>query len=79
MAGPQREHHHFPFKLYCMLEYASDSEQSSVVSWVEGGRAFAIHDQQAFLRHVVPAFFNQTKFRSFVSPHPVYSLLRHPF
>jgi hypothetical protein len=62
-----KEHNHFPFKLYDMLEYAADSEYSSAVSWVADGGAFAIHDKDTFLNHIVPLFFKQTKFRSFVS------------
>ena len=50
-----------------MLEYAADSQYSSAVSWTEDGRGFAIHNRDAFLEHIVPMFFKQTKFRSFVS------------
>lgn len=62
----------FPVKLYGMLEHcaasrASDPRAAASVSWVAGGRAFAVRDRDAFLRHVVPRFFKQTKFRSFVS------------
>mmetsp|Transcript_37500 Transcript_37500/g.63848 ORF Transcript_37500/g.63848 Transcript_37500/m.63848 type:complete len:339 (-) Transcript_37500:575-1591(-) len=60
-----KEQHRFPFKLYDMLEYASDTEYCSSVSWVKDGRAFIIHNKDAFLEYVVPKFFNQTKFRSF--------------
>ena len=58
---------HFPFKLYDMLEYVSDSEHSTIVSWSKDGASFAIHDKISFMDDVVPDFFNQTKFRSFVS------------
>jgi len=60
-----KEQHHFPFKLYDMLEYAANSEYSSAVSWIENGRAFAIHDKDTFLCQIVPRFFKQTKIRSF--------------
>jgi hypothetical protein len=62
------EARHFPFKLYDMLEYASSSEYASAVAWVEDGCAFVILDKDEFMEKVVPLFFNQTKFRSFVSP-----------
>ena len=58
---------HFPFKLYDMLEYAADSEYCSTVSWVDDGRAFVISDKDMFMEYLVPLFFKQTKFRSFVS------------
>jgi len=58
---------HFPFKLYDMLEYAADSEYSSSVSWSEDGMSFAINNKDIFMECIVPLFFKQTKFRSFVS------------
>ncbi|KAL7555064.1 hypothetical protein ACHAWF_018725 [Thalassiosira exigua] len=65
-AVPQsKELSHFPFKLYDMLEYAADSEHAFAVSWIDEGRAFAIHDKEAFMKRLVPMFFKQTKFRSF--------------
>mmetsp|Transcript_27313 Transcript_27313/g.47348 ORF Transcript_27313/g.47348 Transcript_27313/m.47348 type:complete len:220 (+) Transcript_27313:158-817(+) len=67
MACPLKEQHNFPFKLYDMLEYVADSEYSSAMSWIEEGTAFAIRNKDTFLKHIVPMFFKQTKFRSFVS------------
>ena len=64
----KEQQHHFPFKLYDMLEYVSNSERCSAVSWSEDGKAFSIHEKDTFLEEIVPMFFNQTKFRSFVSP-----------
>eukprot|EP00585_Thalassiosira_rotula_P013290 CAMPEP_0196129894 /NCGR_PEP_ID=MMETSP0910-20130528/453_1 /TAXON_ID=49265 /ORGANISM="Thalassiosira rotula, Strain GSO102" /LENGTH=219 /DNA_ID=CAMNT_0041389093 /DNA_START=92 /DNA_END=751 /DNA_ORIENTATION=+ len=55
----------FPFKLYTMLEYASDSSYSSAVSWSSDGRSFAIYNTNIFMQHVVPRNFKLTKFRSF--------------
>ncbi|KAL7526241.1 hypothetical protein ACHAXR_001391, partial [Thalassiosira sp. AJA248-18] len=54
-----------PFKLYAMLKHAANSTYSSVVSWNQDGRSFIIHDTDLFMRHVVPVYFKQTKFRSF--------------
>mmetsp|Transcript_28821 Transcript_28821/g.54461 ORF Transcript_28821/g.54461 Transcript_28821/m.54461 type:complete len:305 (-) Transcript_28821:601-1515(-) len=65
MTRTLKQQQHFPFKLYVMLEYAGESEYASSVSWVEEGRAFAIRNNEKFMEHVVPRFFNQTKFRSF--------------
>jgi len=50
-----------------MLEYVAKSEHSSAISWTHDGLAFIINKQDVFLEHVMPIFFNQTKFRSFVS------------
>mmetsp|Transcript_39227 Transcript_39227/g.84604 ORF Transcript_39227/g.84604 Transcript_39227/m.84604 type:complete len:337 (-) Transcript_39227:112-1122(-) len=61
-----KELQHFPFKLYVMVEHATDSDDCNhVVSWIKDGRAFAIYDRDLFLKHIVPRFFKQTKFRSF--------------
>ena len=57
----------FPYKLYDMLEYAADSEYSSSVSWSEDGMSFGINNKDIFMECIVPLFFKQTKFRSFVS------------
>lgn len=73
-----KEQHHFPFKLYNMLEYAADSQYSSAVSWSEDGRAFAIHSRETFLENIVPMFFKQTKFRSFTRQLNLWGFVRVP-
>jgi len=60
-------HKTFPFKLYEMLEYSSDSEFSSSLSWSADGSTFIIHDKHVLMNDLAPMFFKQTKFRSFVS------------
>ncbi|KAL7539362.1 hypothetical protein ACHAXR_010326 [Thalassiosira sp. AJA248-18] len=57
--------HQFPFKLYELLEYASISSHSSVISWNPDGRSFVIHSADTFMRTVVPKYFKQTRYRSF--------------
>ena len=54
----------FPFKLYEMLEYASDHGLASIV-WAHDGEAFEIIDADALMDDVAPLFFKQSKFRSF--------------
>jgi len=56
---------HFPHKLYGMLEYSSDSEQATSISWTRDGTAFLIHDSEILMQDIVPKFFKQTQFRSF--------------
>jgi hypothetical protein len=60
-------HQTFPFKLYEMLEYSSDSEFSSSLSWSADGSTFIIHDKHVLMNDLTPMFFKQTQFRSFVS------------
>lgn len=54
----------FPFKLYELLEYASDHGLASIV-WTHDGAAFEIIDADALMDDVAPLFFKQSKFRSF--------------
>ncbi|KAL9187739.1 hypothetical protein ACHAXT_006117 [Thalassiosira profunda] len=63
--APPPKKDHFPRKLYAMLEHAAATEHAAAASWVDDGRAFAIHDREAFLADLVPRFFKQTKYRSF--------------
>mmetsp|Transcript_22084 Transcript_22084/g.50520 ORF Transcript_22084/g.50520 Transcript_22084/m.50520 type:complete len:315 (-) Transcript_22084:210-1154(-) len=60
--GPDRST--FPFKLYELLEYASNHGLASIV-WAHDGEAFEIIDADALMDDVAPLFFKQTKFRSF--------------
>ena len=58
---------HFPLRLYAMLEYASGSEHGSAIHWTHNGQAFVVSQLDVVVEHVLPVFFNLTKFRSFVS------------
>ena len=58
----------FPYKLFDMLEQtATNLDYDEVVSWSEDGRSFVIGNRNIMMEDVVPKFFNQTKYRSFVS------------
>ncbi len=57
----------FPFKLYHTIEWASDSEFSSALSWSPQGNAFVVHDREVVVEHIIPKFFDHKKWRSFVS------------
>ena len=63
----QQQQQTFPFKLYEMLKYARASGVSSSISWLADGTGFVIHNKDAMMNDLTPMFFNQTKFRSFVS------------
>ena len=64
---PKHDFRHFPFKLYDMLEAANDLENGSrAVSWAPDGLGFFVHDRDILMKEVVPMFFKQTKFSSFV-------------
>ena len=63
----KKEQQTFPFKLFEMIKYANDSGDSSLLSWSPDGKIFYIHNKDAMMNDLAPRFFNQTKFRSFVS------------
>jgi hypothetical protein len=47
------------------LEEAEREGFSSIVSWVQGGTAFKVHDSDAFVSRLMPNFFDQSKYESF--------------
>ena len=57
----------FPFRLYAMLEYVTNSEHSSAIQWTHNGLAFVIIQKDVIVEHILPLFSNQTMFPSFVS------------
>lgn len=65
----------FPFKLYHALEWASNCEFSSALTWSESGDAFLVHDREAMVENIIPHFFDHKKWRSFVSPEALYYTL----
>lgn len=52
----------FPVKLHRML---SSQQFRDVITWLPNGRAFAILDQEAFEKQVIPTFFKTGRFASF--------------
>lgn len=67
----------FPLKVHRMLEQTKTEALDSVVSWLEHGRAFKIHDPKAFVETVMPRFFNQSKFTSFQRQLNLYGKICH--
>ena len=57
--------HIFPWKLHQMLEEVETRNLQGIVSWVRDGTAFKVHDSAAFLKQVMPHYFDQSKFESF--------------
>lgn len=55
----------FVWKVFEMLEGVETSGDEHIISWVENGRAFKVHNLDAFLEKVIPKYFNQTKLKSF--------------
>ena len=55
----------FPIKLHRMLDEVRAAGLESVVSWLEHGRAFRIHQPKVFAATIMCRFFNQSKYTSF--------------
>jgi len=56
----------FAWKLYEMLETVHRNEvDTEIVSWVDEGEAFKIHDVERFVEDIVPKYFKQSKYKSF--------------
>jgi hypothetical protein len=63
----QQKHsdHAFPLKLHRMLDDAELNGFAHIVSWVEEGAAFKVHDSEEFLEKVMPNYFDQAKYECF--------------
>jgi hypothetical protein len=56
----------FPLKLHDMLDAARDEGFESIVSWLPNVvNGFKVHIPHAFVTHIMPCFFRQTKYKSF--------------
>jgi HSF-type DNA-binding len=53
----------FTLKLFEMLEHVADTGQEDIVSWVENGRAFRVHDLDKFVDDIIPIYFKQSKYK----------------
>lgn len=66
-AGQQFLHNDvpFPWKLHHILEYTETSGLNGIVSWTPTRTGFKVHNPDAFDQHIMPLYFNQTKYKSF--------------
>lgn len=55
----------FPLKLHYLLQQAEKERFEDIISWVNDGAAFKVHDPKAFLEKVMPNYFDQSKYESF--------------
>lgn len=65
----------FPWRLSTML---TDSEKSPggfqhIVSWINDGMAFKVHNRPEFTKKILPAYFKMTKYSSFTRQLHAYS------
>ena len=64
---PQNNTHQvlFPVRLRRMLEFCAVHNLNDIVSWDMDGASFRIHEPNAFVRLILPKFFDQTRLKSF--------------
>ena len=55
----------FPWRLHEMLETADSEGDASIVSWLDDEKSFRVHNQDAFVKRVMPRYFKQSKYKSF--------------
>ena len=55
----------FTWKLYEMLENVEKNGQDHIISWVNNGTGFRVHDYDGFVNEIIPIYFKQTKYKSF--------------
>jgi hypothetical protein len=60
-----RSKHAFPVKLYRMIERAERNGQDDIISFIDDGKAFAIHKPRAFETDIMPSYFNSHRMSSF--------------
>jgi len=67
----------FAWKLYEMLETVHKNEvDTDIVSWVDNGEAFKVHDLNRFVDEIVPTYFKQSKYKSFQRQLYFYGFIR---
>jgi hypothetical protein len=67
----------FPMKLYRMLQDVEEEGKSHIASFYHHGRAFGIHDIDAFTDEILPKYFSkQSKLVSFVRQLNLYGFVR---
>ena len=55
----------FPQRVYNVLKFTEENNQEHIISWVNNGTAFKVHDLDVFSRDFLPTYFNTHKYASF--------------
>lgn len=69
-------HESFPEKLHRMLNEVESSGKNHTVSWTPCGKAFEIHDQDAFQQGIIPQYFRHNRIASFRRQLSMYGFRR---
>jgi HSF-type DNA-binding len=66
----------FPQALYQLLHDATEHGFNDVIQWQSHGRSFRVLDSKRFVAEVLPKYFKQNKFQSFLRQLALYGYLR---
>jgi HSF-type DNA-binding len=66
----------FPLKLQRMLDKVEADGMLDAISWLSHGRAFTVRNPEIFVEKLMPLFFNQTKYNSFLRQLNLYNFQR---
>ena len=66
----------FPWRLHEMLEEMERKGSDKVVSWLPSGKAFKVHDTQAFSKIIIPNWFKHKCYKSFQRQLHLYGFRR---
>jgi hypothetical protein len=66
----------FPLKVQRLLDKLEADRTTDIIAWLSHGRAFIVHNHDAFVEHLMPVYFNQTKYSSFQRQLHMYNFQR---
>jgi len=66
----------FPYRLHEMLSNEDNKHDSSIVSWLQDGKHFKVHDPRKFVECVIPSAFKQKSLKSFQRQLHLYGFQR---
>lgn len=63
---PNKKEKKFPWILHKIIEDAEREGNQSIVAWMPSGRSFVVYKRDEFMERILPRYFRQTKYKSFV-------------
>jgi hypothetical protein len=61
----------FPRKVFRMLQDVENNKMDHIVSWINNGTAFRVHNQNTFVKQILPLYFDQTLYEVRTSIHSI--------
>lgn len=65
-SGSDKKENKFPWMLHKIIDDAEREGNQHIVAWMPSGRSFIVHKRDTFVDHILPRYFRQTKYKSFV-------------